>query len=143
MEFDFWHWFILGLIIMTLEVLLPLSIFLWIGLAGFITGAIVWVFPNITWEGQAIIFAILSVIAVVIWRFYEHKRPIASDEPLLNRRNERYVGRLITLHEPIVDGVGKIKVDDSIWKVVGPDSVAGTKVKVVAADNVLLHVEPV
>jgi hypothetical protein len=40
---------------------------------------------------------------------------VESDQPKLNRRGEQYVGRTFTLEEPIVNGHGKIRVDDSTW----------------------------
>ncbi|MCG8379509.1 MAG: NfeD family protein, partial [Proteobacteria bacterium] len=58
-----------------------------------------------------------------------------------NRRGEQYVGRIFTLEEPIVNGVGKVKVDDSTWKVMGVDMPAGTKVRVLSVDGTILNVE--
>lgn len=141
MEFDFWHWWILAVGMMTLEVLLPTFFFIWLGAAAFVTGIILWLMPSLSWEMQLVIFSVLSIISVVVSRRYYDNSKVDTDEPLLNRRSEQYVGRVITLKEAIVDGTGKIQVDDSIWKVVGEDCPAGTKIRVVSADSVLLHVE--
>ena len=55
----------------------------------------------------------------------------ASDQPHLNRRGEQYVGRTFTLQEAIVNGNGKIRVDDlMIWKIYGQGSPTGTQVTV-------------
>jgi membrane protein implicated in regulation of membrane protease activity len=67
--------------------------------------------------------------------------PPQTDEPTLNRRGEQYVGRVFTLEEAIVNGVGKIKVDDSIWKVMGEDMDDGGKVKVIGIDGTVFKVE--
>ncbi len=141
MDFDFWHWWVLAVGLLTLEVLLPAFFFIWLGAAAFVTGVFYWLMPTMTWEQQLVLFSVLSVVAVVVSRLYFDNSTVKTDEPLLNRRSERYVGRVITLKEPIVDGVGKIQVDDSTWKVVGEDCPAGTKIRITAADNVLLHVE--
>ena len=143
MEFDFWHWWILAVGLMTLEVLLPTFFFIWLGAAAFVTGIILWLMPSLSWEIQLVIFAVLSIVSVIVSRKYYDNSEVATDEPFLNRRSEQYIGRVITLKEPIVDGTGKIKVDDSIWKVVGEDCPVGTRIRVVSADNVLLHVEVV
>jgi membrane protein implicated in regulation of membrane protease activity len=45
------------------------------------------------------------------------------------------------LQVPIVDGQGKVKVDDSTWKIEGEDCPAGTKVKIVSLNNVVFKVE--
>jgi membrane protein implicated in regulation of membrane protease activity len=60
---------------------------------------------------------------------------------LLNRRGQQYTGRIFTLDHPIVNGVGKIDVDDSTWRVKGPDLEAGTRVRVVGVDGVVFVVE--
>ena len=49
------------------------------------------------------------------------------DQPFLNRRAEALVGRVFTLEKPIVDGVGTVRIDDTVWRVTGPDSPAGTR----------------
>ncbi|MCK4710234.1 MAG: NfeD family protein, partial [Gammaproteobacteria bacterium] len=65
----------------------------------------------------------------------------ASDHPTLNRRGEQYVGRTFTLDEPIVNGMGKIRVDDSTWKISGNDCDSGSKVKVTGIEGTIFKVE--
>lgn len=145
MEFalTFWHWWIFAAVLITLEVLLGTFDLLWMGIAAFIVGLVVWIFPSLAWEGQIVIFAILSVLSIIVWRNYAKKNPAVSDEPLLNRRGEQYVGRVVTLEEPIIDGIGKVKLDDSTWKVQGEDCDAGTKIKIIAVDNVVFQIEKI
>ena len=45
------------------------------------------------------------------------------------------------LDQPIENGFGKVTVDDSTWKIKGADLPAGSKVRVVGADNTILNVE--
>lgn len=68
---------------------------------------------------------------------------IQTDAPTLNRRGQQYVGRVFTLSEAIVNGVGKIKVDDTLWKVKGKDTEVGKRVRVTEVDGVVLLVESV
>jgi len=67
--------------------------------------------------------------------------PSPPTKPTLNRRGAQYIGRTFTLDEPIANGIGKIRVDDSTWKIEGTDCPAGSKVKVVGIDNTVLKVE--
>ena len=49
----------------------------------------------------------------------------------------------VRLSFAIENGFGKVRVGDSLWRVKGQDAVAGTKVKVTAADGIVLVVEAV
>ena len=140
---DFWHWWILGLVLLVLEVFAPGAFFLWMGVAAGIVGMVLLVAPSLGWEFQLLIFAILSVGSIVVWRTYLKKHPTETDQPSLNRRGEQYVGRTFTLDEAIVNGSGKIRVDDSTWKIEGDECQAGEKVKVTGVDGVVLRVKKV
>jgi membrane protein implicated in regulation of membrane protease activity len=136
-----WNWFILGGILLALEVMVPGAFMLWLGLAAIATGVISFILP-LTWQIQIVIFAILSVISVLAGRKFQPRANVDSDKPFLNRRQDALVGRVFTLDEPIVSGVGRVRVDDSTWRVTGPDCAAGTKVRVERADGATLIVAP-
>jgi len=138
---DFWHWWIFAVVLVTIEILAPSFFALWMAIAAFLTGLALLLVPQLGWEYQLILFAILSVLSIVMWRRYYLKNPIASDQPNLNRRGAQYIGRVVTLQAPIIDGVGKIKLDDSTWKVQGPDCAVGKKVRIIALENVVFSVE--
>ena len=63
-----------------------------------------------------------------------------SSEIHLNRRADGYIGRIFTLERPIIDGRGRLRVDDTTWLVEGPDLPAGTRVQVTSVNNTLLRV---
>jgi len=140
-EITFWHWLIAGVILIALEMAAPGVVFMWVGIAAILTGVVAWASPDLAMEWLLIIFAVLSVLSVVLGRAYLKRNPLKSDHPKLNRRGEQYVGRHFTLSEPIVGGFGKIKVDDSTWKVAGDDMPVGAKVEVIAVNGVVLKVE--
>jgi inner membrane protein len=143
-EVQFWHWWILAVVLMIAEVFAPGAFMMWLGIAAAIVGAVGLVIPDLTWKIEAILFAILSVISITVWWTYARKRPRKNqDEPTLNRRGAQYVGRVFTLEEPIVNGIGRIRVDDTTWKIAGADMAAGTRVKVAGVDNTVLNVAPV
>jgi hypothetical protein len=138
---DFWHWWILAVALVIIEILLPSFFALWLAIAATLTGFLLLVFPGLGWEWQLLVFAVFSVISIVAWRRYYQTHPIKTDEPLLNRRGEGYVGRELTLNQPIVDGIGKIRLDDSTWKIQGPDCPAGSRIKITGLNNVVFTVE--
>ncbi|HHV70888.1 MAG TPA: NfeD family protein, partial [Ochrobactrum intermedium] len=64
-----------------------------------------------------------------------------ADEAFLNRRGEQLVGQRATLTEPIINGRGRIRINDTMWRVKGPDLPAGTEVRVIAFDPLSLEIE--
>lgn len=140
---DHWSWWILAIALLVLEAFVPGTFFMWLGIAAGVVGLLLLLMPGMGWEYQIIVFAAISVASIVIWRHYFRKHPVTTDQPTLNRRGEQYVGRTFTLGEPIVNGQGKIRVDDTTWKILGDDCEAGSRVKVVGVDGVQLKVEVV
>ena len=134
----FWHWLVLGVVLAIIEVFAPGAFFLWLGISAAIVGSVLWLIPGISWEAQLLIFAILSVASVVIARRYLTAHPLETDLPNLNQRGQQYVGRIFTLLEPVVNGQGKIQVDDSTWKITCEDCEAGTKVIINGVEGVVL-----
>ena len=136
----FWHWWILAGVLLILELTSPVFVFLWLGFAASAVGFLLLVFPSLPVEVQLVLFGVLSVVAVFAWRQYREIHPPQSDQPLLNQRGQQYMGRVFTLAHAIVNGVGKVEVDDSSWRVKGPDLPAGTRVEVTGVDGVVFIV---
>ncbi|WP_411725704.1 NfeD family protein [Methyloglobulus sp.] len=143
MEFVFWYWWVLAFLFLILEMLTPGFFFMWLAVSGLITGLIVWLFPALSLNIQVFIFSVFSVLAVTAWRLYGKKYPVESDQPLLNKRGAQYIGRVFSLYTPIENGQGKIKVDDTLWKVHGEDCDIHTKVKVTGIRGTVFDVEKV
>jgi len=140
-EIEFWHWWVAAVALIIIEALAPGAIFLWLGVSAAVVGAVLLAAPALAWEYQVLIFAALSVGTVIGWRVYHKRHPTETDLPTLNRRGEQYVGRVITLDDAIVNRVGKVRLDDTSWKVEGEDLPAGAQVKVTGVDGVVLKVE--
>ena len=136
-----WHWWIVALVLLTAEILVPGTFFLWTGISAAVVGLLLLLLPDMSWQWQAGLFGVLSVVTIVLWRWRLATHPAQTDQPTLNRRGEQYVGRVFTLSEPIKNNVGKIYVDDSTWKIDGVDLPAGSQVRVVRAEGTVLHVE--
>ena len=141
--FVFWYWWVFALILLVLEMLTPGYFFMWMAISGFITGAMVLLSPAISTNLQFLIYSVLSVVTIIAWKFYGKKHLIESDHPLLNKRGSQYIGRIFSLYEPIINGQGKVKVDDSIWKVHGKDCPINSRVKVTAVRGTVFDVEKI
>ncbi|MCC8988513.1 MAG: NfeD family protein [Candidatus Contendobacter sp.] len=134
----YWNWWLLGVVLMAIEAIVPGFFFLWMGVAALLVGLLLTLLP-MAWTYQVMLFAVLSVGSIVAWRLRLRRHPTQTQDSLLNRRGHQYVGRVFTLEAPVVNGYGKIRVDDSTWKVaVNQDCPAGARLRIVGADGVIL-----
>ena len=139
-QIEFWHWWVAAVALIVIEALAPGAIFMWLGVSAAVVGVVLLLAPDLSWEYQVLIFAMLSVATVVGWRIYHKSHPTETDLPTLNRRSEQYIGRNLTLDEAIVNNVGRVRLDDTSWKVEGDDLPAGARIEVVGVDGVVLKV---
>jgi hypothetical protein len=135
-------WWILALLLIAGELLLPGYFLLWIGLAAAAMGVVLWVDPALGMLAQAILFGLLafaSCVGYARWLRPRLERRTPGGERL-NRRAEQLIGQRYELIEPIVNGRGKARVGDGQWLVSGPDLPLGTTVEVVAVEGATLQV---
>lgn len=138
-----WTWFVAAAIFLLLELLSPGVFFLWLAIAAALTG-LADISQGLPWQAELLVFAALSVVAVLVGRrFYAGPAIEPEDNPYLNRRQMGYIGRSFTLTQPIVNGRGKLTIEDTVWEVEGPDLAAGTLVKVTAVKDMNLIVTPI
>ncbi|MCX7630898.1 MAG: NfeD family protein [Geminicoccaceae bacterium] len=142
MRIEPWHWWVLGGLLVLLEVAAPGFVLIWLGLAALATGALLWLAPELAWPLQLAAFSLLALGLVGGWLGRRRRRPLAPDEPFLNRRAESYIGEVLVLVEPIRQGRGKARVGDTVWPVRGPDLPAEARVRVVGVRDGALLVEP-
>jgi membrane protein implicated in regulation of membrane protease activity len=134
-----WSWIIGGLLLMAVEVLAPGAFMLWLGLAAIATGLVAFVTP-LSMEVAALVFAGFAIISVLIGRRVMVQRRQPTGEQALNDRGRQIVGRTFVLDAPIAEGRGRVRVDDTVWRVEGPDMPAGTSVRVTGVEGTLLKV---
>ena len=135
-----WNWLIFGVILMALELIAPGVFLFWLGLAALLVGLLSFAF-NPSWQVQILMFAVFAAAAVPVWRRLARSHVTGTaNSPFLNKRADALVGRVFTLEKPIVDGAGTVRIDDTIWRVAGPDAPAGSRVRIVQADGASLTV---
>lgn len=136
-----WEWIALGFVLCAAEMLLPGVFLLWIGLAAMATGALLLLLP-LTFPVTLLAFGGFAVVSMLVGRMIYGTLSRREAMPFLNQRAGSLVGTSYVLDHPIVNGAGRIRVQDSIWQVKGPDAQAGERVKVVAVEGgVMLRVE--
>ncbi len=135
-----WNWLILAALLFAIETVLPGVHLMWFGVAALIVG-VLGLMTGLAWEWQLIAFAILSVITVFLARKYARSSHAESDTPDLNVRGAEYVGRIVTVEEPIRGGRGKVRVGDTLWLAEGPESPSGSRVRIKGVNGTVLIIE--
>ncbi|MGB4946189.1 MAG: NfeD family protein [Candidatus Competibacter denitrificans] len=136
----YWNWWLLGVVLLGIEAIVPGFFLLWLGIAALLVGLLLVAIPGLPWTWQVLLFAVLAVGSITAWRWRLRHYPTRTEDPLLNRRGHQYVGRVFTLDAPAINGYGKIRVDDSTWKVaVEQDYPAGTRLRIIGVNGVILQ----
>jgi len=136
-----WSWLILALLLVIAEVFVPSTFFLWMGVSAAVVAGVLWLLPDLSWQMQWFLFGLFSLISLTLWFRFAKYAPRESDEPLLNQRGVQQVGKVLVLHEAIVNGRGKVRIGDSVWLVEGDDRAVGESVTVIAVMGSVLKVE--
>jgi membrane protein implicated in regulation of membrane protease activity len=129
-----WTWILVGLVLMGTELVASGVFLLWLGLAAVVTGLQILLVP-MPWQGQLLLFAVLSVTFAVV-----ASRRAKSGPNALNQGARGLVGRDYPLVAPIVAEEGRIRVNDTLWRVTGPDAPLGARVRVTGVEGTLLTV---
>jgi membrane protein implicated in regulation of membrane protease activity len=135
-----WGWLIAGVVLAIAEFVVPGAYLLWFGIAALVTGVAALALP-LPIPVELGLFAFSSVASVLVGRHFMARAPIISDDPLLNERTARLIGRTVIVVAPIVDGEGRVRVGDGEWIAIGPDAAVGDRVRIVGANGGRLVVE--
>ena len=141
MRWDVVSWAAVALLLFAAEAMAPGAFMLWFGFAAVAMALVVLVAPGLGWLAQAVLFSVLALISVAVYRRWFRGRGRQSDKPLLNRRAEQLVGSVAVLDQAIEGGRGRVKIDDAFWTVEGPDLPVGMRVRVVAVNGMTLKVQ--
>jgi membrane protein implicated in regulation of membrane protease activity len=142
MNMKWWYWLVFAVALAAAETMLPGAVAIWFAAAAAVIGLLLIVIP-IPWQWQFIGFAVLGVVAMMLYLNYRKKHPDADEQPNLNLRGQQYIGAELVLSEAIEQGSGKARLGDGYWKVSGPELPAGARVRVTGVNGTILTVIPV
>ncbi len=137
-----WFWWIAAALLLIGEMIAPGFFLLWLAAAAALT-ALIDMAIGLGWQGEIATFAALSLALVLVtWRMVSAQWHPKSDQPNLNKRLQGFVGQTFVLDQPIRNGRGKLRIQDTLWDVQGPDCAAGTKVTITGVNGMQLTVSP-
>ena len=142
-QVNHWHWFALGLLLLSGELLGTAGYFLWLGLSAILVGVVLSFLP-ISWQFQWICFASFSLITTWVWWRYQYKKDRqAENMSLLNQKDKQLLGKVTKLEKDVIRGNCRIRLGDTTWSARSHQDIsAGTLVKIVEVDGIILTIEP-
>lgn len=135
-------WLAIGLVLAAAEMAVPGVFLIWMSGAALIVGFVTWALP-IGVPIQVVMFALLAIIAVFSGKRFLRDNPVVAADPMMNHRGDRVVGETVVVTHAIEGGSGRVKLGDSEWIAKGPDTPAGTRLRVAGHDGVVLLVEAI
>jgi hypothetical protein len=101
MEFAFepWHWFVLGIVLILSELVLPAFAALWFGIAAIMVGILYWMFPMMGLTTQVVTWIVLSILCTLLW--FKFIKPLSTDKTKAGLSREAtlgQVGMVIQIH---------------------------------------------
>ncbi len=140
-----WHWLVLGIILMGIEVAVGTFDLLWVGLGAFLTALFALIMPPPVggWEGQLTFFGIVALVFVALGRtMFKGLRIRATSHPNLNDRLANMIGQHGHAATAFEGGSGKVKIGDTVWLALGDGGpiLAGDPVTVTGSEQGVLKV---
>ncbi len=136
------HWFVLGLILLIAEMVSGTTYILWPAVAAFITALAVLLGLN-NWLWELVLFAALVIALTAFGRPLVKRWREAKGSETLNERSLAMIG-VRGVVQNFGDGVGSVKVNDTVWRVTSDEALApGQSVQVTSVDGTTLKVSRV
>jgi membrane protein implicated in regulation of membrane protease activity len=142
-----WYWFAFALALGALEMATFSFFLIWPALAALVVGGVLLASPATSGPAQISIFAIGTIAMTALGRFLflRYGDGGGTDDMLLNKRGQRFIGRTAIVIE-FANGQGYVEVEGMRWRAIWPadqPSQQGDHVRVIRADGMVLGVEPI
>jgi len=136
-------WFILGLILLLAELVLPGFVIFFFGAGAWIT-ALVCLFSNPGINLQVLIFAVTSVLALVIFRKMIQNKFIYNKDDRSGEVEDEFTGKeAVAVADFGADRMGKVEFKGTSWKAESKSEIAaGQRVIILEKESFKLIVEP-
>jgi len=138
-----WHWWALGAVLLALEIASTTQYLLWPGIAAILVGLLKFAVPSLDGRLAVFLFAVIAVVATVLWKRSKLGRAERLSHHDLNERSAQYMGRRVTALSDFDGDHGAVVVDDSRWRAVASDGSSprkGEALIVTGADGTTLKV---
>ena len=90
--FEPWHWFVLGILLVLFELIIPSFAALWFGIAALIVCILLTIFPDMSFALQLICWGLLSIACTVLW--FKFIKPLSIDKTKAGLPLEATIGQV-------------------------------------------------
>lgn len=87
-----WHWFVLGILLILSELLLPAFAALWFGIGAILVGILYWMFPMMGLTTQILTWIALSILCTLAW--FKFIKPLSIDKTKAGLSREATIGQI-------------------------------------------------
>ncbi|NAR76251.1 NfeD family protein [Acinetobacter haemolyticus] len=87
-----WHWFVLGILLILSELIMPAFAALWFGIAAIMVCILLWLFPMMGFPTQVITWGILSILCTLLW--FRFIKPLSIDKTKAGLSREATIGQV-------------------------------------------------
>jgi membrane protein implicated in regulation of membrane protease activity len=134
-------WLIAALVLGIAELAVPGVFLVFLAIAAAVTGAAVFVLPDLPVAAQLGAFAVWSAVTVLIGKRWYRDYPVEGGDPMLNDRSARLVGQVVLVETALIGGHGRVLVGDGSWPARGDDAAVGKRVRITAVVDGAVVVE--
>ena len=136
-------WFIIGLVLLLLELVMPGFVIFFFGVGAWIT-ALLCLFTNPSINVQVVVFALSSVAALLIFRRMIQNKFIYSKNDKSEAVEDEFTGKeAVAVDDFGPDKKGKVEFKGTSWKAESESDIkAGQTVVITGKDSFKLIVEP-
>ncbi len=140
-------WFLIGLALILSEFMIPGVILVFFGMGAWTVAVTTWMGLTAGWTSQLLVFAVSSVIYLVLLRRWFQARFIGFEDDLQNPTDnlDEFNGQIVSVSEAInpETGGGKVEFKGALWSARSevPISVR-QRARVIGVDSITLLVEP-
>lgn len=144
MLIEWWHWMVLGVVLVLLELAVPAFFVIWFGLGALIVGAALAVAPGIPLPGQIALWIVASLAFVVLW-FKVFKAQVHRTRVGLSEG--QFSGEVGLATRPIMPfQKGQVRfqkpiLGSDVWEAIASEDIAvGERIKVLDVEGNILRV---
>ncbi|HET9405029.1 MAG TPA: NfeD family protein [Burkholderiales bacterium] len=144
MQFLWWHWVVLGIVLLLLELAVPAFFLVWFGLGALIVGVVLLAIPSLSFAWQILIWIVFSLAFIWMWfkvfkpGFYKTRAGMSKGAVIGE------IGLVIRDIRPFEKGqirFQKPMLGDEVWESIADEEIkAGERVKVLDVEGNILKV---